>query len=78
MELFSRDWCHLCGTRQQGNVDVFYPKNAEHEISFLHNNTPNYIRICADCGAAITAIGRADVPTSCERNNPALKGRTYE
>ncbi|MGC8639016.1 MAG: hypothetical protein ACP5XB_03955 [Isosphaeraceae bacterium] len=27
----SDDWCHICGTRQALNVDIWYPKNAEHE-----------------------------------------------
>lgn len=38
------DWCHICGKRSYENIDIRYPKNAEHDIE----NT-EYIRICSNC-----------------------------
>jgi hypothetical protein len=70
----SFDWCHICGTCQDTNVDVVYPPNAQHQ--FLDENgsnadTSNYLRICADCGETIVRIGRGQIEEAA-RNNPAL------
>ena len=38
------DWCHLCGQRTESLLDIWYPKNAEHDTK-----QTEYIRICKDC-----------------------------
>lgn len=45
------DWCHICGNRNRGNVEIWYPKNAEHETK----NT-EYLRICRTCVEAAFAL----------------------
>jgi hypothetical protein len=71
-----RDWCHICGTRQDNCVEIQYPRNAEHQ--FLSEDTEyspdlkvNYLRICADCGKTTFRVGNGEM-TSAVRNNPAL------
>ncbi len=70
------DWCHICGTRQQGNVEIHYPWNAEHEILGQNgegctNSKSRFLRVCADCGETIARIGRGAIEEEV-RNNPAL------
>jgi hypothetical protein len=72
----SWDWCHICGTRQDTNVDISYPSNAEHQCSGDGNDGSGddigrYLRICADCGETIVRIGRGEIREAV-RNNPAL------
>ena len=50
----SRDWCHLCGLREDEICDVAYPENAEH--GGLKNQ---YIRICRPCATGIALEGKA-------------------
>jgi hypothetical protein len=72
----SDDWCHICGTRQQRNVEIDYPGNAEHEIlgkggERSTNSKSRFLRVCADCGETIVRIGRGAMKEDV-RNNPAL------
>jgi hypothetical protein len=71
----SWDWCHFCGTRQRENVEVWFPDNAEHELVDVPiRGAQHFHRICADCGAAIAAVGRGE-RDDCVRNNPELGRR---
>jgi len=78
----SWDWCHICGTRQDTNVDISYPSNAEHQF-FGHGQdgtlkeVGKYLRICAACGETIVRIGRGEID-SAVRNNPALTSEGTE
>jgi len=68
------DWCHICGTRQQSNVEIHYPSNAEHQVLREDGSgcdKSNFLRICADCGETIVRIGRGEMQHAV-RNNPAL------
>ena len=38
------DWCHICGARSFDNLEIFYPRNAEHK-----DGHERYIRICGGC-----------------------------
>jgi len=38
------DWCHLCGVRRDGLVEITYPENAEHS-----NIGNKYVRMCGVC-----------------------------
>ena len=55
------DWCHICGRREDATVDVWYPKNAEHDLmDGIDRSRPpleNYVRICKGCAMemALTA-----------------------
>lgn len=50
------DWCHLCGARSQENVDVSYPRNAEHG-----GPDSEYIRICRSCGERIAGEAQNEI-----------------
>jgi hypothetical protein len=43
-----KDWCHICGRREDKTADVWFPNNAEHD-----NKTSKYIRICRSCAEFI-------------------------
>jgi hypothetical protein len=47
------DWCHVCGERTQPHVEVWYPKNAEHE-----QKQTQYMRICAYCVEVMSELTR--------------------
>ena len=46
----SGDWCHVCGSREDAQADVWYPENAEHS-----KDDQRYIRICEQCANLILA-----------------------
>jgi hypothetical protein len=50
----SKSWCNLCGERKENLVDIYFAKNAEKDVAI---GKGGYIRICADCGKRITAVG---------------------
>jgi hypothetical protein len=72
------DWCHLCGTRQGQNVEIWYPVNAEHQRQDSPHKGASrvngFLRVCADCGETIARIGRGEIDRAV-RNNPALRRR---
>src|SRR5688500_18789726 len=45
----SDDWCHVCGDRIKGHIEIWFPENAEHEKKKDKPRTSNYIRICKEC-----------------------------
>jgi hypothetical protein len=77
------DWCHLCGTRQDHNVEIWYPANAEHERQDSPHKGASrangFLRVCADCGETIARVGRSERSRGdyvfAVRNNPALRRR---
>lgn len=60
------DWCHCCGARVDGGlVEVWYPRNAEHEgttvsPSAVSAELTKYIRLCADCIGDLASIAAGD------------------
>jgi hypothetical protein len=52
-----RDWCHICGHQSEKIADVWYPKNAEHDLmDGIDRSRPplaNYVRICGACASKI-------------------------
>lgn len=52
------DWCHVCGNRIVGHVEIWFRGNAEH---FLDGNKPandttSYMRICKTCVKALNDV----------------------
>ena len=75
----SLDWCHICGTVQDKNVEIVYPTNAEHQWlgkhgEGSHGGPRKFLRICADRGETIVRIGRGAMAEAA-RNNPDLVTR---
>lgn len=40
-----KDWCHICGRREEFSLDVFYSRNAENNP----RDEGDYLRICTHC-----------------------------
>ena len=54
---YSRDWCHLCGLRLYGTLEISYSKNAEHD----KGNESQFIRMCGDCIESINHIADTEL-----------------
>jgi hypothetical protein len=69
------DWCHICGTRQTRNVEIWHHLDAEHvAVNHMIQGADHFTRICADCGETIAQVGRGETD-KVVRNNPAIKVR---
>jgi len=61
----SNDWCHICGLRRDELVDVWFPKDAEHDIYLTE-----YIRICSACAGAMEKVANGTMPNILETDHP--------
>ena len=70
------DWCHICGTVQETNVEIDYPTNAMHQFmghgdDGAECDEGRFLRICVDCGETVVKTARDEIKQAV-RNNPAL------